>query len=333
MTPEDSGVDREELASFLATAPEHLKGWADEQLAELATGDDGPGESAAEPEFSDERARQDGDESPDDGAGTSAGDDDESGGAADVEDLLADDEGPEPDPETARTVGEESRNRSRTPSRLQRRTGVSRVNLVLVMLLAAAVVIIIRQMGQTAGDGAASEMTMPSNHPAVTSSADPSAIAQMDEAEPVDTEQETRLKTEADADSTNVSARQQLGEMYLKAALYQDAITYLQQILDVDPDNLDALLTIGVAEYQSNQYEDAEKHWLRATELAPDVAEPWYNLGLLYMARTPPDAGRATECWNKVLTIAPDSDMAASVRAHQGRMGSASAVPTAATGG
>ena len=33
MTPEDSGVDREELASFLATAPEHLKGWAGEQLA------------------------------------------------------------------------------------------------------------------------------------------------------------------------------------------------------------------------------------------------------------------------------------------------------------
>ena len=361
MRSEDGGVDREELAAFLATAPEHLRHWADEQLAGLAAGDDDSGAPDAEPESPDERSRRDGAESADGGAGTGTGGDDrdepgeaadppaadggeppdggrpgdgdEPGEAADVEDLLADDEGPEPDPESARTVGEESRNRPRTPSRLQRRTGVSRVNLVLVMLLAAAVVIIIRQMGQTAGDGAASEMTMPSNHPAVTSSADPSAIAQMDEAEPVDTEQETRLKTEADADSTNVSARQQLGEMYLKAALYQDAITYLQQILDVEPDNLDALLTIGVAEYQSNQYEDAEKHWLRATELAPDVAEPWYNLGLLYMARTPPDAGRATECWNKVLTIAPDSDMAASVRAHQGRRGSASAVPTAATGG
>ena len=80
MKSEDDGAHREELAAFLATAPEHLKPWADEQLAELATGDDGPGESAAEPEFSDERARQDGDESPDDGAGTSAGDDDESGG-------------------------------------------------------------------------------------------------------------------------------------------------------------------------------------------------------------------------------------------------------------
>lgn len=250
MKSEDDGAHREELAAFLATAPEHLKPWADEQLAELATGDDGPGESAAEPEFSDERARQDGDESPDDGAGTSAGDDDESGEAADVEDLLADDEGPEPDSRTARTVGRAGGDHPRTPSKLQRRTGVSRVNLVLVVLLAAAAVIIVRQMGQTRGGESASEMTMPSDHPAVTSSADPSAIAQMDEAEPVDTEEETRLKTEAEADSANVSARQQLGEMYLKAALYQDAVTYLQQILDVDPDNLDALLTIGVAEYQ-----------------------------------------------------------------------------------
>ena len=334
MKSEDDGAHREELAAFLATAPEHLKPWADEQLAELATGDDGPGESAAEPEFSDERARQDGDESPDDGAGTSAGDDDESGEAADVEDLLADDEGPEPDSRTARTVGRAGGDHPRTPSKLQRRTGVSRVNLVLVVLLAAAAVIIVRQMGQTRGGESASEMTMPSDHPAVTSSADPSAIAQMDEAEPVDTEEETRLKTEAEADSANVSARQQLGEMYLKAALYQDAVTYLQQILDVDPDNLDALLTIGVAEYQSNQYEAAENHWLHATELALDVAEPWYNLGLLYMARTPPDAERATECWDKVLTIAPDSDMAASVRAHQGSMGSASAAaPTTAAEG
>ncbi|EGQ74854.1 hypothetical protein [Actinomyces sp. oral taxon 448] len=52
------------------------------------------------------------------------------------------------------------------------------------------------------------------------------------------------------------------------------------------------------------------------------------------MARTPPDAERATECWDKVLTIAPDSDMAASVRAHQGSMGSASAAaPTTAAEG
>ena len=46
------------------------------------------------------------------------------------------------------------------------------------------------------------------------------------------------------------------------------------------------------------------------------------------MARTPPDAGRATECWNKVIEIAPDSDLAAGVRTHLSRIATAS--PTAA---
>mgnify|MGYP000900057165 FL=1 len=330
MTPEGSAVDREELASFLATAPEHLKGWAGEQLARLegaeADGADGaektesagpaePAEPGAgrRPELPRGGRSDDGERATDDER------------AADVEDVLGEDD-EEPAPRASRT----GRARRRPASKLQQRTGVSRVNLVLVVLLAAAVVIIIRQtglMGQQAGqDGSA--MTMPSNHPAVGAGADPSAVASMDQAEPVDTGLEASLKAEAEADSTNISARQQLGVMYLKADLYQDAVTWLQQILDIDPDNLDALLAIGSAEYQSSQYDAAERHWRRVTELDPGVAEPWYNLGFLYMARTPPDSGRATECWNKVIEIAPDSDLAAGVRTHLSRIATAS--PTAA---
>lgn len=330
MTPEGSAVDREELASFLATAPEHLQGWAGEQLARLegaeADGADGaektesagpaePAEPGAgrRPELPRGGRSDDGERATDDER------------AADVEDVLGEDD-EEPAPRASRT----GRARRRPASKLQQRTGVSRVNLVLVVLLAAAVVIIIRQtglMGQQAGqDGSA--MTMPSNHPAVGAGADPSAVASMDRAEPVDTGLEASLKAEAEADSTNISARQQLGVMYLKADLYQDAVTWLQQILDIDPDNLDALLAIGSAEYQSSQYDAAERHWRRVTELDPGVAEPWYNLGFLYMARTPPDSGRATECWNKVIEIAPDSDLAAGVRTHLSRIATAS--PTAA---
>lgn len=324
MTPEGSAVDREELASFLATAPEHLKGWAGEQLARLegAEADGAEKTESAEPAEPGAGRRPElprGGRSDD---GERATDDER---AADVEDVLGEDD-EEPAPRASRT----GRARRRPASKLQQRTGVSRVNLVLVVLLAAAVVIIIRQtglMGQQAGqDGSA--MTMPSNHPAVGAGADPSAVASMDQAEPVDTGLEASLKAEAEADSTNISARQQLGVMYLKADLYQDAVTWLQQILDIDPDNLDALLAIGSAEYQSSQYDAAERHWRRVTELDPGVAEPWYNLGFLYMARTPPDSGRATECWNKVIEIAPDSDLAAGVRTHLSRIATAS--PTAA---
>ena len=335
MTPEGSGTDREELEAFLATAPEHLKGWAGEQLARLEA-QGGPGEAAeaeAELEAEAEPRRSDGEDG--DGgrkeADVEGPSDDEQ--EADVEDLLDDDE----ERAAPTRASRDANNRRRRASRLQQKTGVSRVNLVLVMLLAAAAVIIVRQMGLIGATGsseAGGQMTMPANHPMVGASADPSAMAQMDQAEPVDTDLEAELKAEAEADSTNVSARQQLGVMYLKADLYQDAITWLQQILDTDPDNLDALLAIGSAEYQSSQYDAAEKHWRRVTELDSSVAEPWYNLGCLYMAKTPPETGRATECWNKVLEIAPDSDLAAGVRTHLNRISSSpTAAPAAPTGG
>ena len=73
------------------------------------------------------------------------------------------------------------------------------------------------------------------------------------------------------------------------------------------------------------------------TELDPTTAEPWYNLGYLYMARTPPDEERAADCWNRVLQLAPDSQMAAAVQGHLGRMGSGAtaspAAPEAPAGG
>lgn len=296
--------DREELAAFLATAPEGLKEWADAQIARLGAEQTDTAAATNEPEG---------------GVGNESDEED----AADVEDLLADDDA---DVVPSAPSAKAAPRGQRTPSALERRTGVSRLNLVLVALLAAAVVIIVQQAGR--GDVTA-DSALPSGHPSVAATADASAIAAMDEAEPVDTEREKELKVQAEADPADVEARQELGVMYLKAALYQDSITWLQQILDVDPDNLDALLTIGVAEYQSNLYDEAEAHWLRASEIDPDVAEPWYNLGFLYMARTPPDTDRATECWEKVLQLAPDSEMAANVRGHVGTMGTATATPSA----
>ncbi|MBW3067965.1 MULTISPECIES: tetratricopeptide repeat protein [unclassified Actinomyces] len=319
--------NREELAAFLATAPEGLKGWAAAQLADLeadleADPEAGRAGKAADAAAAAARRTPDGEPAdepaPEDGIGHEQDGEDDGEDAADVEDLLAEDDDAAP----ARPV---KAVRGRTSATARPRGGVSRLNLVLVALLAAAVVIIVQQAGQ---DDAA-DTALPEGHPSIAATADASAIAAMDEAEPVDTEREAELQAQAQADPADAQSRQELGVMYLKAALYQDSITWLQQILDVDPDNLDALLTIGVAEYQSNQYEQAEAHWLRAAEIDPDVAEPWYNLGFLYMARTPPDADRANQCWEKVLQLAPDSEMAANVRGHVGTMGSATATPSA----
>ncbi|AYD90594.1 tetratricopeptide repeat protein [Actinomyces lilanjuaniae] len=335
---------RDELRSFLSSAPEGLRGWASEQLARLdAEGADGEPDPPAGsgPGGAD-------------GAHGATGDDLDDEPAADVEDLLPDDPTDDLLPEDreadlADTAGTQPRKaasarqssqvgssparpRARPSSTPRRRGGVSRTTLVLVVLLSAALVVLIQQTGR--GDTSAeATMTMPADHPSVAG-ADATEIAQMDEAEPVDAEQEATLQAEAEADPSNITARQELGVMYLRAALYQDAITWLQQILDTDPDNVDALLTIGVAEYQSNQYEEAETHWRHASQVSPDTAEPWYNLGFLYMAQSPPDTEQAAQCWDKVLEVAPDSDMAETVRSHQGHLGSGSSgspAPSAST--
>ncbi|CAM2920436.1 tetratricopeptide repeat protein [Actinomyces slackii] len=304
----DGEVDREELRAFLAGAPESLRGWAEEQLAGLEAPQGGQDGEPADPATTDEAAAARGG-SPED--------------AADIEDILDEDEAPVPQSAAASAPVESS---------LQQRTGVSRINLLLVVLLTAAVVIIIQQRGQ--GSEPASPM-MPSDHPSISSTADPAAMAEMDAAQPVDRERETELKAAAEADPNDTESRQELGVMYINAALYEDAIPYFQQILDVDPDNVQALLAIGVAEYQSSDYDSAETHWRRTAELDPTAAEPWYNLGFLYMAQDPPKPDQARECWSKVIEVAPDSTMAASVRTHLEQIGTAapSAGPTVAPSG
>ena len=375
---------RDELKAFLATAPDNLKDWARQQLAQVdgasdLAGADGP--TVGMPDGSDAGSASEEavpDEVPTGAPDGEAGlheetdpdpaedielfdpfpDDPEDEGAADVEDLLEEDEvvrdgvrrpgaarshrfglgrlrrrrsgegddatagSDDATAEAATTAPEAASTAARGESRLQRRTGLTGLNLVLVTLLAACVVIIIQQHGR-GGEGLTAS-GMPSNHPVVqttdAATALPTDFASMDEAVPVDADREAELKKAAEADPSDLESRQELGVMYLQAALYQDSITYLQQILDQDPDNADALLTIGVAEYQSNQYDLAETHWKSVTELLPDVAEPWYNLGFLYMAQEPPKVAQAMQAWAKVIELAPSSEMAETARSHQARV-------------
>lgn len=114
MTPEDGGVDREELASFLATAPEHLKGWAGEQLAQLEGAEsDGAGKAGPAGAGGRRGSKRPGGDKGDDG-GQKPVDDER---AADVEDILEeDDEEPaQRAPGPRRTAGAGRRSCSRRP--------------------------------------------------------------------------------------------------------------------------------------------------------------------------------------------------------------------------
>ena len=283
--------DAGELARFLASAPVGLKAWADEQLAAL--------DIAPETEPADgdavgvEEFADDFDEIPNNATGESGQDAEQPAGSP------------------------AARARPSKPRAKNSAVG-GKINLVLVALLVAAIVIIVQQTGITNRESASSQGAasgMPSGM---------STFAQIDQAR-VD-----ELKAQIDADPSNTAARQQLAELYLDAALYQDAIEQLDQVLQITPDDLDALLAIGVAEFNLSQDEQAEQHWLRATQVAPAQAEPWYNLGFLYMAQTPPDYDKVEQAWGRVIELDPDSELAATARAHLERARAAS--PTPSTG-
>ncbi len=210
---------------------------------------------------------------------------------------------------------------------LASKTGLSKVNLVLVTLLAAAVVIIVQQMGRPAPtQGASGEL--PSSHPSISSGAQPSGMTEFDE---VDQARVDELTAAAEADPTNVDIRMELGELLLNAGLYQDALVWFNQVLEIDPNHLDGLLASGVAAFNLGMDVEAEAHWLKATEVAPERPQPWYNLGFLYMAQTPPDYDKAEQAWNKVIELAPESELAATAAAHLERMRQSS--PTPSSGG
>ena len=283
--------DAGELARFLASAPVGLKAWADEQLAAL---DIAPETDPADGDaVGVEEFADDFDEIPNNATGESGQDAEQPAGSP------------------------AARARPSKPRAKSSAVG-GKINLVLVALLVAAIVIIVQQTGITNRESASSQGAasgMPSGM---------STFAQIDQAR-VD-----ELKAQIDADPSDAAARQQLAELYLDAALYQDAIEQLDQVLQITPDDLDALLAIGVAEFNLSQDEQAEQHWLRATQVAPAQAEPWYNLGFLYMAQTPPDYDKVEQAWGRVIELDPDSELAATARAHLERARAAS--PTPSTG-
>lgn len=295
-TPASSpaAVDAGELARFLASAPHDLKGWADDQLALIDS------EVA---------------EAPDDAVGVEAF-------ADDFDEPAPDDDAVTPSvsasaASSAAARGTGRRNRSSGPGKVG---GISTINLVLVMLLAAAIVIIIQQHGLSNDEVA-------SAHSQTSSSALPSELSTFVQ---VDEEQVAALKKQIEADPSAIAPRQQLADLLMGAGRYQDAIEQLEQILQLTPDDLDTLLAIGVAEFNLNQDEQAEQYWQRATQVAPDNPAPWFNLGFLFMAMTPPDYAQAEQAWAKVIELDPDSDLAATAKAHLERARAAS--PTPSTG-
>lgn len=105
----------------------------------------------------------------------------------------------------------------------------------------------------------------------------------------------------------------------------------LEARLQDSPDDVAANLELGVLQFNNGDQQRARELWTRVTTVDPTNPQAWFNLGFIHLAQEPPDVEAARRDWDKVLEVAPESDLAATVRSHLGAlevMGSTSPVPT-----
>ncbi len=74
-----------------------------------------------------------------------------------------------------------------------------------------------------------------------------------------------------------------IGEALLKAKLYEEAIRYLTEALDLKPDMLPFYNVIGMALRKLEQYSVAETYYLRASKYLRHDPNLYFNIGRLYV--------------------------------------------------
>ncbi len=93
-----------------------------------------------------------------------------------------------------------------------------------------------------------------------------------------------------------------------------------------------ARIALGAALFNLGKTDGAEEQWRAVLAVEPNNLEAHYDLGFMYLSLTPPDLANVRAEWGKVMTIAPDSDVAKTVATHLASL-DASPAPSAASVG
>src|SRR5207249_5835376 len=114
------------------------------------------------------------------------------------------------------------------------------------------------------------------------------------------------LKSVAEREPSNVKPRAQLANLYFDAERYDDAIKWYGEAVRLDPNDVDVSTDLGVCYYYTNQPDKALQQFDRSLKLDPNHAKTLLNVGIV-RAFGKQDLAGATEAWQRLLKLAPDS--------------------------
>jgi tetratricopeptide (TPR) repeat protein len=114
------------------------------------------------------------------------------------------------------------------------------------------------------------------------------------------------LKTVADRETGNATPRVELANLYFDAERYDDAIKWYEDALKLTPNDVNVSTDLGVCYYYTNQADKALAQFEKSLKIDPKHGKTLLNVGIV-RAFGKQDLDGATQAWQQVIKLAPDS--------------------------
>jgi tetratricopeptide (TPR) repeat protein len=122
----------------------------------------------------------------------------------------------------------------------------------------------------------------------------------------LDETQVNALKAVADRETTNPKPRVELANLYFDAQKFDEAITWYEAALALNPNDVDVSTDLGVSYYYTNNPDKALEQLDRSLKIDPRHVKTLLNVGIV-KAFARQDLEGASKAWQQVIQLAPDS--------------------------
>ena len=140
------------------------------------------------------------------------------------------------------------------------------------------------------------------------------------------------LMVKIQANAKDADSLMALGDEYYKTGDYKTAGDWYAKVTAIEPTNVRGFLALGATAFNLGDATTAETAWKQVLTLDEKNVEAHYDLGFLYLNRQPADMAGVQREWSRVVALAPDSDIATTVKAHLDALASAAPASPGANG-
>jgi tetratricopeptide (TPR) repeat protein len=141
----------------------------------------------------------------------------------------------------------------------------------------------------------------------------------------------SQLMTKLQENPQDVETLLALADEYFLVEDYATAGTWLDKVIEMQPDHERATLARGAVYFNTGDLVNAEATWTAFAEKFPDNQEVHYDLGFLYLNQAEPDWAAVQREWERVIEIDPSTTLAESVKSHLDSLANSSMMPGASS--